>query len=287
MYVGVLYWTIEVDVVSIGERIKELRQNSNLTQEELACQLYVTRNAISKWETDRGIPSIDNLKNLSTIFNVSLDNLVNEVDQTNIAIDNMKVPNHVRDVINGITIFIGYSFNGIIIPYLLIRLDVLSINFLNWIIFPLTYIFIGVISLLRGAKWPYVIVSSALALAPIYILDDILLPTYDLCGLDIIYFNLFIVTFYCMKLSLDYVLKYKDPLKISNFYLVISIINTVLFIVDATYSILIGGSSVSSGGEWYEVMMAHIIIYCIPIILPVILRYYFKYSQTAIDKIRR
>ena len=44
--------------MSVGDNIKKLRHENNLTQEELAKKIYVTRNAISKWEIDKGLPSI-------------------------------------------------------------------------------------------------------------------------------------------------------------------------------------------------------------------------------------
>ena len=47
------------------EKLQELRKNRGLTQEELAQVLYVSRTAISKWESGRGYPSIDSLKEIS------------------------------------------------------------------------------------------------------------------------------------------------------------------------------------------------------------------------------
>ena len=58
------------------EKLKELRKNRGLTQEELAEALYVSRTAISKWESGRGYPSIDSLKEISSYFSVSIDNLL-------------------------------------------------------------------------------------------------------------------------------------------------------------------------------------------------------------------
>lgn len=58
------------------EKLQELRKNRGLTQEELAEALYVSRTAISKWETGRGYPSIDSLKEISTFFSVSIDDLL-------------------------------------------------------------------------------------------------------------------------------------------------------------------------------------------------------------------
>ena len=58
------------------EKLQELRKNKRLTQEELAEALYVSRTAISKWESGRGTPSIDSLKEISRYFSVSIDDLL-------------------------------------------------------------------------------------------------------------------------------------------------------------------------------------------------------------------
>ena len=58
------------------EKLQELRKNKGLTQEELAEALYVSRTAISKWESGRGYPSIDSLKQLSAYFAISIDDLL-------------------------------------------------------------------------------------------------------------------------------------------------------------------------------------------------------------------
>ena len=52
------------------EKLQELRKKRRLTQEELAEQLYVSRTAISKWESGRGYPSIDSLKAIAKYFSV-------------------------------------------------------------------------------------------------------------------------------------------------------------------------------------------------------------------------
>lgn len=58
------------------EKLQELRKSRGLTQEELAEALFVSRTAISKWESGRGYPSIDSLKNISAYFSVSIDDLL-------------------------------------------------------------------------------------------------------------------------------------------------------------------------------------------------------------------
>lgn len=58
------------------EKLQELRKNKGITQEELAEALYVSRTAISKWESGRGYPNIDSLKGISKYFSVSIDDLL-------------------------------------------------------------------------------------------------------------------------------------------------------------------------------------------------------------------
>ena len=54
--------------MEFNEKLQELRKSRGLTQEELAEALFVSRTAISKWESGRGYPSIDSLKEISRYF---------------------------------------------------------------------------------------------------------------------------------------------------------------------------------------------------------------------------
>ena len=58
------------------EKLQELRKNRGLTQEELAEALFVSRTAVSKWESGRGYPNIDSLKEISNYFSVTIDELL-------------------------------------------------------------------------------------------------------------------------------------------------------------------------------------------------------------------
>ena len=62
--------------MEFNEKLQELRKSRGLTQEELAEALFVSRTAISKWESGRGYPSIDSLKEISRYFSVSIDVLL-------------------------------------------------------------------------------------------------------------------------------------------------------------------------------------------------------------------
>lgn len=71
--------------MSFGKKIKELRIKECLTQEQLAEKVSVSRVTISKWETDRGYPSIDSLKDLSEVFDVPVDSLLSSDEIVRIA----------------------------------------------------------------------------------------------------------------------------------------------------------------------------------------------------------
>ena len=58
--------------------VKQKKKTSGLSQEELAEKLSVSRSAVAKWETDKGIPDINNLKYISQVLNVSIDYLLDD-----------------------------------------------------------------------------------------------------------------------------------------------------------------------------------------------------------------
>ena len=62
--------------MELCEKLQELRKQKGLTQEELAKILYVSRTAVSKWESGRGVPNIESLKAISKYFSVSIDELL-------------------------------------------------------------------------------------------------------------------------------------------------------------------------------------------------------------------
>ncbi len=63
-----------------GEKLRKLRCEYGMTQEELAQRLFVSRSAVSKWETDAGYPNIESLKQLSHLFGMSIDELISDED---------------------------------------------------------------------------------------------------------------------------------------------------------------------------------------------------------------
>ena len=61
-----------------AEKLKTLRKEKNISQEQLAEKIHVSRQAITKWESGNGIPDIENLIAISALFNESLDSLLSE-----------------------------------------------------------------------------------------------------------------------------------------------------------------------------------------------------------------
>ena len=66
--------------MDIGEKLKALRTERGLTQEQLAAKLYVSRTAVSKWETGGGSPNLDSLQAVARLFDVSVDDLLSTDD---------------------------------------------------------------------------------------------------------------------------------------------------------------------------------------------------------------
>lgn len=61
-----------------SDKLKKLRLSKNLTQDQLAKLIYVSRSAVAKWEQNRGFPNIDALQRISKIFEVSIDDLLSD-----------------------------------------------------------------------------------------------------------------------------------------------------------------------------------------------------------------
>ena len=88
--------------MDFSEKLQNLRKQHGLTQEELAAKLFVSRTAISKWESGRGYPNIDSLKEISKFFSVSVDELLSSDELINAAHDeNRKNISDLLDMLAG------------------------------------------------------------------------------------------------------------------------------------------------------------------------------------------
>ncbi|MDD4124046.1 MAG: helix-turn-helix transcriptional regulator [Bacilli bacterium] len=94
-----------LDSSAIGKKIHELRVISNYSQDQIAEILYVTRQAVSRWELGQTLPSIDNLIELSKLFNVSFEEILCMNDEAVIDNNNIFAGHNrafiVKSIING------------------------------------------------------------------------------------------------------------------------------------------------------------------------------------------
>ena len=89
--------------MEFNEKLQELRKQKGMTQEELAACLYVSRTAISKWESGRGYPNIDSLKAIAKFFSVTVDELLSTDEVLSIAEeDGKRKQMQVRDLVYGL-----------------------------------------------------------------------------------------------------------------------------------------------------------------------------------------
>ena len=71
--------------MEFGEKIQKLRNQNKWTQEQLAEKLYVSRTAVSKWESGKSYPNIDSLKDIAKLFNKTIDELLSSEEIIDIA----------------------------------------------------------------------------------------------------------------------------------------------------------------------------------------------------------
>ena len=77
--------------MDFGKKLQQLRKAKEWTQEQLAKELFVSRTAISKWESGKGYPNIDSLKSISKLFSVSIDDLLSGEELISLAADENRI----------------------------------------------------------------------------------------------------------------------------------------------------------------------------------------------------
>lgn len=149
--------------MEFNEKLQALRKQKGLTQEELADALYVSRTAVSKWESGRGYPSIDTLKDISAFFNITIDELLSGGELLNIAEnDNKQKQNRFRDVVFGLLDVSAVLF--FFVPFFAERGEVIkSVNLLALTVSPylktayfvliIAVILLGVLTIIFGGAF--------------------------------------------------------------------------------------------------------------------------------------
>ena len=152
--------------MEFNEKLQELRKQRGLTQEELAEKLYVSRTAISKWESGRGYPNIDSLKAIAKFFSVTVDELLSTDEILTIAEeDNKRKETHFRDLMYGLLDlsiamllflpFFAEKIDGIIQSASLIALDgVQAYLKITYFAVVILMIIMGILTLaLQNCQW--------------------------------------------------------------------------------------------------------------------------------------
>lgn len=145
--------------MELSEKIQKLRKEHNLTQEQLAEQLFVSRTAVSKWETGRGMPSMESLQMIARLFNITLDDLLRAEEIITIA------ENENRENISRFASLVDSIFNIAAIVGLLLPLYKVELNnvfysvplyqyegwlaFLYWV-FPIAMAICGIIQIITN-----------------------------------------------------------------------------------------------------------------------------------------
>lgn len=154
--------------MEFNEKLQELRKQKGLTQEELAEMLFVSRTAVSKWESGRGMPSIESLKAISKFFAVTLDDLLSSEELLVIAEDDHKQKEmHIRDLIYGLLDcsmvlllllpFFGQKVNGVIQEVSLLALTEIQLYLkILYLVFVIGMTALGVLTLtLRNCNYAF------------------------------------------------------------------------------------------------------------------------------------
>lgn len=110
--------------MNLGERLIELRKASHLSQEEVAFKLNVTRQTVSKWETNQSTPDFDKIGPLCDLFEIDPNELVSGIkkEEVNNNDNNYSKEKRTKGVVIGILLyFVAVAWIIISVPYLMIN----------------------------------------------------------------------------------------------------------------------------------------------------------------------
>lgn len=113
---------------TLGQKLNTLRKDANMSQEELAEQLGVSRQAISKWERDEGSPDLFNIQMIAKVFNITIDSLLNaEIETPRMKKGNGDLRNKIGIILISIFVFLsGAAIIALFIGMMIYSLPILS-----------------------------------------------------------------------------------------------------------------------------------------------------------------
>lgn len=113
--------------MSLGEKLLELRKQSRLSQEEVAEKLSVTRQTISKWETDQSVPDFDRIAPLCELYNISANELLTGKESENDESDVPKEDGN-KNKKRALGIGIGVMLYFIAVAWIMVAIPVMKMN---------------------------------------------------------------------------------------------------------------------------------------------------------------
>lgn len=249
----------------LSDKIKTYRKENNLTQEEFAAKLFVSRNAVSKWENNNGYPSIDTLKDIAKLLNTSLDDLLIETD--------IKKGIKYKQYFLNILVFISYLFVSILIPDILLNIDPTAGIAYCLIIGPITFIILGMVTPFYNKNMLHSFIASALSISIILIYFEVA-TNMVMSGWEIFYYILFI-TSYCLMLKIHRV-NLKDNINKIIYMISLSLIVllSISYLILCIISLLEYNESYSA--PIYVGPLIYTLVFIIPLTFCVLVYIYFK-----------
>ena len=120
------------------------------------------------------------------------------------------------------------------------------------------------------------IIGSALAMIPIYVFYDILLPDYTLGLIGIFHYGLFTISYFLIKLSINYLSKRFEKTRLQKIFMFFALFITFVYIVHTTIASISLYNCVVCSAPWYLEVVINSILYAIPIFITTILYCYYK-----------
>lgn len=145
--------------MSLGQNLQFLRKRDNITQEQLAEALEVSRQSVSKWESDTSYPEMDKLLQLANLFHCSLDDLIQKDISTQYVEDKCNYDQFMNQFSKRITLGVGLILNGITLPLFLItffhEIQGLDMEEFSGVIFLLFVVVTVAIFIVSGSQKSY------------------------------------------------------------------------------------------------------------------------------------
>ena len=125
------------DRMKLGKQIRKLRMMHSMSQDELAVKMFVSRQTVSNWETDKSYPDIHSLLLLSRLFSVSIDELIKEdIDVIKAAVDQKEIRKFRRlSYIYAVLLFLAVFSLAPLVHYLSVAGLVLWILFYGFVFY--------------------------------------------------------------------------------------------------------------------------------------------------------